>query len=110
VVDETRTTPFFGLPVRRPHELAAQRLAGIPFDRLMVMDLDNLEVAERALEVAGVPADAVFWLRDWRWDRSASRPGATSRAGTAKPALPVKRQAKAMTAMRPRNTKRMSVR
>lgn len=110
VVDETRTTPFFGLPVRRPHELAAQRLADIPFDRLMVMDLDNLEAVERALERAGVPEDAVFWLRDWRWDRSAPRQGATSRVGTVEPARPVKRQAKAMTAMRPRNNKRMSVR
>jgi hypothetical protein len=110
VVDETRTTPFFGLPVRRPHELEAQSLAGIPFDRLMVMDLDSLEAVERALETAGVPADAVFWLRDWRWDRPVSRLGPTAPDGTVELSRPVKRQAKATTAMRSRTNRRMSVR
>lgn len=67
VVDETRGTPFFGLPVRRPHDLAKNQLAGVPFDRLVVMVLDNLADVERTLEVAAVPREAVFWLRDWRW-------------------------------------------
>lgn len=67
VVDETREAPFFGLPVRRPQDLAGSALAEVPFDRLIVMGLDNLEVVERTLRAAAVPPAAIFWLRDWRW-------------------------------------------
>jgi hypothetical protein len=67
VLDEARTAPFFGFPVLRPHDLSKREISGVPFDRLVVMSLDNLAGVERALEAAAVPADAVFWLRDWRW-------------------------------------------
>jgi hypothetical protein len=76
VVDEVRTRPFFGLPVRRPHDFAGCQLAGIPFDRLVVTELDDVSGIEQALQSAAVPSEVVFWLRDWRW-ASPSKPQPT---------------------------------
>lgn len=67
VVDATRTAPFLGLPVHRPEDLSRMSLAEVPFDRLIVIALDDLPRVERTLSEAAVPAQAVFWLRDWRW-------------------------------------------
>ena len=65
VVDDTRSSPFFGMPVHRLKDLSARKLGDVPFERLVVMALDNPTTVERALEAAAVPAEAVFWLRDW---------------------------------------------
>lgn len=65
LVDEVQTSRFFGMPVRRLSDLSACKLANEPFDRLIVMALENPTTIERVLESAAVPSDAVFWLRDW---------------------------------------------
>ena len=79
VVDENRQSPFFGLPVRRPAELGRAELAGVPFDRLIVLALDGGAEIERTLQDAAVPPGAVFWLRDWRWVNPLAAQRATSR-------------------------------
>ena len=70
VIDETREAPFFSLPVQRPAALSGQSLAGVAFDRLIVMALDGLSGVEQSLTAAALPAESVFWLRDWRWSNS----------------------------------------
>ena len=65
VVDETRTSPFFGMLVHRLADLSAAKVGDVPFERLVVMALDNPATIKRAVESAAVPAEAVFWLRNW---------------------------------------------
>lgn len=109
VVDATRTEPFFGFPIRRLDDLVGCRLAGVSFDRLVVMDLDNLEEVERALETAGVPAEAVFWLADWRQGDPITRSTDTVCNDVVEESRPVKRQSKGPSQLRSRNA-RMSAR
>lgn len=70
VVDDRRDTPFFGLPVHRTTALQGLTLAGVPFDRLIVMALDDLGDVEERLSLAAVDPQTVFWLRDWRWSNT----------------------------------------
>lgn len=70
VIDDRRTAPFFGLPIQGPEDLQGSRLAGVAFDRLIVMALDGLGEVERRLDEAAVPEETVFWLRDWRWSNT----------------------------------------
>ena len=67
VVDDRREAPFFGLPIHRSRQLGRADLAGIGFDRLIVMSLDDLTSVSGTIETVGVPESSVFWLRDWRW-------------------------------------------
>jgi hypothetical protein len=71
-VDENRSGLFFGLPVRRPDDFSGCQLAGVPFDRLVVTELDDVTGIEQALQSAAVPSEVVFWLRDWRWATQSS--------------------------------------
>jgi DNA-binding MarR family transcriptional regulator len=61
VVDISRTTSFFGLPVHAPDKLTAADLAGRAFDRLVVMSLVTDGISER-LKKSGVAPEQVFWL------------------------------------------------
>lgn len=65
VVDETRTSPFFGMPVHRLEDLSGAKVGDVAFERLVVMALDNPAAIRRAIDLAAVPAEAVFWLRNW---------------------------------------------
>lgn len=62
VVDAARTKPFFGLDVRSPDHLVGLTLDGEPFDRLVVMSLDNTEELRAEMIRLGVPLNCVFWL------------------------------------------------
>ncbi len=70
VLDRDRDAPFFGLPVHRPSDLRGRTLAGIPFDRLAVMAVDQETGLAGDLAAAGVPPESVFSLSDWRWSNS----------------------------------------
>jgi DNA-binding MarR family transcriptional regulator len=61
VVDDVRTTPFFGVPVHSPDRLGPAALDGCPFDRLVVMSFATEGIARR-LEQSGIPLERVFWI------------------------------------------------
>lgn len=103
VVDATRTEPFFGFPIRRLEDLAGCQLAGVRFDRLVIMDLDNPVAVERAVAKAGVPAEAVFWLADWRRDPVAPPSGDTVSDDSVEQSRQVTEQSKRSTQTRVRD-------
>jgi hypothetical protein len=62
VVDEGRMKPFFGLPVRSPNRLNGMTINGNPYDRVVVMSLDDTDGIRSKLQSLGVPPNRVFWL------------------------------------------------
>jgi hypothetical protein len=62
VVDETRETPFFGRPVRRPSELPGL-LQDLQAETIVVpMSFEAPDDLAPRLARAGVPAQRIFWL------------------------------------------------
>ncbi len=61
VVDETRTKPFFGLPVCPPEQASAlARVATPPI--VLPMSFEPPDALEERLLRAGIPVDRVFWI------------------------------------------------
>lgn len=63
VVDDTRVTPFFGLPVRPSSALAnGWDRDDVRFERLVVMSFDEVSGIRERLDRAGVSPQHVFWI------------------------------------------------
>lgn len=62
VIDDTRTRPFFHVPVHRPSALQGSSVGGERFDCVVVTSFDETAPAEEALTEAGVSLDRVYWL------------------------------------------------
>lgn len=62
VADDERRRPFFGLPVHPAEQLGPERLAGIPYGRVLVMSLRDSDVKRAMLEERGCPADRIYTL------------------------------------------------
>jgi hypothetical protein len=61
VVDGGSRQQFFQFRVHRPVELCDGTLAGVPFDRIVVMDFGDRELVETQLAEAGL-RHRVFWI------------------------------------------------
>jgi DNA-binding Lrp family transcriptional regulator len=62
VADDERRRPFFGLPVHPADHLGPDRLAGIPYGRVLVMSLRDADLKRARLEERGCPADRIYTL------------------------------------------------
>lgn len=62
VVDERRRTLFFGLPISAVGSLTASHVSSTPFDRVVVMSLDDSGSVRASLEALKIPPARVFWL------------------------------------------------
>ncbi len=62
VVDGTRTEPFFGRPVCDVGQLRGGTMAGLPYDRLVVMSFCQTEQFIELVDACGLPEERVFWL------------------------------------------------
>lgn len=62
VVDEVRTTPFFGVPVHPVDRLSPFLIGDIPYDRIIVMSFaDHIKIRQR-LDDRGIPAELIGWI------------------------------------------------
>lgn len=59
VVGDFPGPTFFGRPVRGVEDIDGLRVAGAPFDRVLVAALDDLDKATKQLVARGVPAEAI---------------------------------------------------
>jgi DNA-binding MarR family transcriptional regulator len=62
VVDETRTRPFFGMPVHPVRAISGLEVAGQRFEALVVMSFGDSALTEVVITQRGVPADRIIWL------------------------------------------------
>ena len=62
VIDDRRTGSFFGAPILPSAALRATRLNDIPFDRLIVLSLEEVDDVRERLKLSGCPDDYVCWL------------------------------------------------
>ena len=62
VIDDRRTGSFFGAPILPSAALRASRLNDTPFDRLIVMSLEEVDEIRARLKLSGCPDDQVCWL------------------------------------------------
>ena len=61
VIDAERRKPFFGIPVEPADRLRGSRLGGRPFDRLVVMSLEQKK-ARAALAGIELSTERIFWI------------------------------------------------
>jgi hypothetical protein len=59
VIDDAPKQPFFGLPVHPIDRLNGMSLDGVPFDRLMIMSLNEVDAIRQRLADHGVPSAVV---------------------------------------------------
>jgi ribosomal protein S25 len=62
VIDDRRTGSFFGAPIHPHHALRDTAVNGVPFDRLIVMSLGDVEQIRERLKSSGCPDDQISWL------------------------------------------------
>src|SRR5436190_22734958 len=62
VIDDRRTGSFFGTPIHTHQALRETSVNGVPFDRVIVMSLENADEIRDRLLSSGCPADHVCWL------------------------------------------------
>lgn len=62
VIDDERTTPFFGVPVYRLEQLEGTSVGDQPYWRLIVMKFEDPSATQAALAARGVPLERVCWL------------------------------------------------
>ena len=62
VVDDSRTSPFFGIAVCAPDRLRSGDLDGQPFSRLVVMSFQQAEGIRAKLQALQFPPERVFWI------------------------------------------------
>jgi predicted transcriptional regulator len=62
VVDPRRPEPFFGMRVHPLCRLATESLAGRPFEVLVIMTFDNIDVVFRELESVNFAPSRAFWI------------------------------------------------
>lgn len=62
VIDDRRTGSFFGAPIHPHQALRETSVNGVPFDRVIVMSLENPDEIRDRLLSSGCPADHVCWL------------------------------------------------
>ena len=62
VIDDARTTPFFGIPVHPVDHLSPFIFAGVPYGRIIVMSFaDHVNIRQR-LDERDIPAGLVAWI------------------------------------------------
>ena len=62
VVDDSRNTRFFGMPISSPERLSRTAVDGKTYDRLVVMCFDATDAVKATLLAHDVPSERVFWL------------------------------------------------
>ena len=62
VIDDRRTGSFFGAPILPSAALHATSVNDIPFDRLIVLSLEDVDDVRARLKSSGCPEDQVCWL------------------------------------------------
>jgi DNA-binding MarR family transcriptional regulator len=62
VVDNTRTTPFFGIPVHTVDHLSPLGVDGVPYGRIIVMSFADDAAIRQMLDARGIPSELVEWI------------------------------------------------
>lgn len=62
VIDDTRTTPFFGVPVHRIDRLEPCVLGDVRYGRIIVMSFAEDGSIREALENRGIPSSLIEWI------------------------------------------------
>jgi hypothetical protein len=62
VIDDTRSKPFFGVPVHPIAHLEPCRLNDVEYGRIIVMSFSDHATIRRALDDRGIPPDLVEWI------------------------------------------------
>ena len=62
VVDNARTTPFFGVPVHTVDRLSPLTVDGVPYGRIIVMSFVDHANIRQTLDERGIPSELVEWI------------------------------------------------
>ena len=62
VIDDRRTGMFFGAPILPSAALHSTTVNDIPFDRLIVLSLEDVDAVRERLKSSGCPDEHVCWL------------------------------------------------
>jgi hypothetical protein len=62
VIDDSRRTPFFNVPVYSVADLKGREIKGLTFDCLVVMTIEQSESTKAILIASDVPMECVHWI------------------------------------------------